>query len=459
MKIVNLNPDSNIGASAWYVNMEGHGLLMDAGVHPKCEGRAGLPLFDKIKNEEVDAIAISHCHHDHVGSLPVAQRYFPKAHVLMTELSYFLVERVLHNSVNVMIRQRDELGVREYPLYTHDEIDETAHLFQGFRYNREIEWASFEKLRQAGHISPTLEFFDAGHALGSAGLMARCSKETLFYTGDVCFQDQTILKAARFEDVQTDVLIMETTRGNRPPTVGVTRETEAARLGAAIQRVLDRKGCVLIPVFALGRTQEILAQLALMMNAGQVQKQPIYIGGLGRVFTEIYDLQAHRAHRQHTNLQLTEALNLIVLEKGQTEKMRLSGPRIFVVTAGMMSEKTAAHELAARMVGDPNQAIFFVGYADPATPGGRLKAAKDGETFMFSPSVGELTRKCQVEDFDLTAHANREDLMEFVAQADPHAILLGHGELESRLWFEEQIRKNHPKVKVIQPAPGLSVEI
>lgn len=459
MRIVNLNPDSDIGASAWYLNIEGHGLLMDAGVHPKREGRQGLPLYDLIKNEACDAIAISHCHHDHVGSLPVAQRYFPKAHVLMTELSYFLVERVLHNSVNVMMRQREELGIREYPLYSHDEIDDTAHLFQGFRYNREIEWASFEKVRRPGFVSPTLEFFDAGHALGSAGIMVRGAKETVFYTGDVCFKDQTILKAARFEDVQADVLIMETTRGNRQSAPGVTRETEAARLGAAIQRVLERKGCILIPVFALGRTQEILAQLALMMNASKVQKQPIYIGGLGRVFTEIYDLEAHRAHRQHSNLRLTQALNLVVLEKGQTEKMRLTGGRIFVVTAGMMTEKTAAHELGVRMIGDENHAIFFVGYADPETPGGRLKAAKPGETFLFSASAGELTRRCEVDDFDLTAHANREDLMDFVEEVNPKTILLGHGDEPSRQWFGEQIKKRYPRIKVIQPAPGLSVEV
>src|SRR5438876_1338416 len=197
MRIVNLNPDTGIGASAWFVELEGHGLLMDAGTHPKREGRESLPLYDKVKDEELDAIAISHCHHDHVGSLPVGLRYFPQAQVLMSELSYFLVERVLHNSVNVMKRQRDELGIKEYPLFSHDEVDEIAPLFQGFRYNREIEWAAYHKTR-AGAVSPTLEFYDAGHALGSAGLMVRGRKETLFYTGDVCFQDQTIQRGARF---------------------------------------------------------------------------------------------------------------------------------------------------------------------------------------------------------------------------------------------------------------------
>jgi Cft2 family RNA processing exonuclease len=448
----------DIGASAWLVEVDDHRILLDAGMHPKREGRDALPLFGKAGNGDLDAIAISHCHHDHVGALPVAVRHFPKAHVLMSELSYFIVERVLHNSVNVMTRQRDELGIREYPLYTHDEVDDIAPLFQGFKYNREVEWASFHKTR-ARSASPTLEFFDAGHTLGSAGILIRGKKETLFYTGDVCFHDQTILRAARFEDVKADVLIMETTRGNRPTPPGFTREAEIERLTAAIQQALKRKGCVLIPSFALGRTQEILALLALLMRAGKLKPQAVYIGGLGRVFTEIYDLEAHRTHRQHTSLQLHEALELIVLEQGQSEKMKLSGGRLFVITAGMMSENTAAHNLAARMIGDERQAIFFVGYADPDTPGGRLKAAKPGETFVFSPSAGRVTRQCEVLNFTLTAHANRGDLLDFVGRVSPRAILLGHGGEESRAWFAEQIRARHPKIKILQPQPAKTVAV
>jgi Cft2 family RNA processing exonuclease len=283
--------------------------------------------------------------------------------------------------------------------------------------------------------------------------MLRGRKETLFYTGDVCFHDQTILRAARFEDVRADVLIMETTRGNRAVPKGVTRETEIERLVAAIHQALKRKGSVMIPSFALGRTQEILALLALLMRDGKLKRQPIYIGGLGRVFTEIYDLEAHRTHRQHTSLQLHEALNLIVLDPGQAQKMKLSG-RIFVITSGMMTEKTAAHDLALRMVQDEKQSIFFVGYADPDTPGGRLKASRPGESFMFSTSGGVMTRKCDVQDCDLTAHANRDDLLDFVGQVSPRAVVLGHGGEESRRWFEEQIRSRHPKIKVIQPHSG-----
>src|ERR1051325_5501924 len=283
MRILNLNPDTDIGASAWFVDLEGHPLVLDSGMPPKRDGRAGLPLFNAVRNEDVDAIAISHCHHDHVGTLPVAVRHFPKAHVMLPEQSYFIIERVLHNSVNVMTRQRDELGIREYPLFTHDEVDDVAPLFQGFKYNREVEWSAFHKAR-AGLPSPTVEFFDAGHALGSTGMLVRGKKETLFYTGDVCFHDQTILKKAQFDGIRADVLIMETTRGNRAPTPGFTREDEVERLSQAIQRVLERKGSVLMPTFALGRTQEILALLALLMKEGKLKPQPIYIGGFGRVF-------------------------------------------------------------------------------------------------------------------------------------------------------------------------------
>lgn len=458
MRITNLNPDTDIGASGWLVEIDGHGLLMDAGVHPKREGRDSLPLYGTIRGKEVDAIAISHCHHDHVGSLPVALRYFPQAHVLMTELSYFLVERVLHNSVNVMTRQRDEMGIREYPLFSHDEIDDIAPLFQGFKYNREIDWAAFSKTR-AGLPSPSLEFFDAGHALGSAGILVRGKKETMFYTGDVCFHDQTILKKARFDGLKADVLIMETTRGNRAVPAGFTREGEIERLSQAIQRVLARKGSVLIPTFALGRTQEILALLSLLMNEKKLKRQQIFIGGLGRVFTEIYDLESHRTNRQHPDLQLHESLDLTVLEKGQAQSMGLGGGRLFVITAGMMSENTAAHDLALRMMGDERMAIFFVGYADPDTPAGRLRAAKHGETFLFSASGGEVTRKCEVEEFDLTAHANRDELLNFVSQVNPRTVLLGHGDNDSRQWFEEQIRARHPKMQIIQPGPGKEVEV
>ncbi len=385
-------------------------------------------------------------------------RQFRRAHVLMTDLSYFLAERVLHNSVNVMMRQREELGLADYPLYTHDEVDDLAPRFQGFRYQREIEWAAAHKTR-AGFESPTIEFFDAGHTLGSAGILVRGQRETLFYTGDVSFRDQTLLKGARFEDVEADVVILETTRGTREPPTGFSREAEVERFVKTLQQALKRKGSVLIPCFALGRTQEILALLAILMREGRIRRQPVYIGGLGRVFTEIYDLEAHRTHRHHTGLLLHENLNLQVLDPSSLSEIKLTGARIFVLTAGMMNEHTAAHDLAARVLGDERHAILFVGYAAPETPGGRLRTTHLGETFRFSDSAGDLTRRCEMAEFDLTAHANRSELLDFATTTADGAVILGHGSPAARDWFAGVISRCKPRLGVLQPGPGESVDI
>ncbi|MCX7872493.1 MAG: MBL fold metallo-hydrolase [Verrucomicrobiae bacterium] len=458
MKITNLNPDSDIGANSWFLEIDNHRLLLDAGTHPKKEGYQSLPMFKLIKNQEVDAIAITHCHHDHIGALPVAFRHWQRAHILLTDLSYFIAERVLHNSVNVMEHKKNELGINEYPLYTHEDIDHLYTTIQGFKYNSPVEWAAYHKAR-AGLWSPVLEFFDAGHALGAAGILVRGKKTTFFYTGDVCFRDQTLLKGARFQGVQADVLLIETTRGARHNPEPYNREKEVERFILSLENALNRKSCVLIPTFALGRTQEILAILALMTQQGRLKPQPIYIGGLGRVFTEIYDLQAHRTRRKLQNLQLRQSLNLQVLEREQLLNMKLSGARIFVLTAGMMNENTAAHELAIRIAGQERHAIFFVGYADPDSPAGRMKVSKKGEPFFFSQTAGHLIRNCELQDFDLTAHAERVDMLKFVGRVKPKVVLLGHGCDEARAWFEEQIKKHYPKIKVIQPKPGETVDI
>jgi Cft2 family RNA processing exonuclease len=124
-----------------------------------------------------------------------------------------------------------------------------------------------------------------------------------------------------------------------------------------------------------------------------------------------------------------------------------------------MSENTASLKLARRMINDERHAIFFVGYADPAAPGGRLKASRPGEPFILDPRAGQVTRRCEMEDFDLTAHANREDLLDFVGKVEPRVVLLSHGEEDSLNWFTAQIHARYPKIKVVHPKPGVAVEV
>ncbi len=455
MRITNLNPRSDIGASAWHVEIDGNGLLMDAGIHPKEVGSASLPLFGEIRDRPVDAIAITHCHHDHVGALPVAAEHFPEARILMSDLSRVLVERVLHNSVNVMEMQREESGIEEYPFYRHRQLNSLCPTFGSLPYNRSVSWGS----RRRKGSAPSLEFFDAGHSFGSAGILVRGGRQSVFYTGDVSFRDQTLLRGARFRGIKADVLILETTRGNREVDPGFSREKEIERLIGALRQVLDQGGSVLIPVFALGRTQEILSLLAMAMEEGRLRRQPVYIGGLGRVFTQIYDSYADRVPRNHPGLKLMESLRLVVMDRQKVDRIQLRRRRLFVLTAGMMSENTPAHEIGARMIEEEDHAIFFVGYAAPETPAGRLRAAAPGSVFDFSSAAGSLSRRCNLQEFDLTAHANREELMDFVGQISPRTVVLAHGEEDSQQWFAEQIRDRHPGIRVLRPGPGQSEDV
>ena len=239
-----------IGANSYLIEAGRHRIILDAGAHPREKGLDSLPNFHSVPHDSVDAIIITHAHHDHIGALPVLQRQQPRTPVFMTEPTGEVTAGMLHNSVNVMSSQRDELQIHEYPLFTHKELDGLVP-----------RW-TYRDLRKP-FILPNTDvectFFDAGHIMGSVGVMLRHGGKTLFYTGDVNFEPQTIMKAADFPTQGVDALIIETTRGDYARPEGFTRRAEKERLGKAIRETFEKNGSVLVPVFALGKSQEALA--------------------------------------------------------------------------------------------------------------------------------------------------------------------------------------------------------
>ena len=123
MKFINLTRRIEIGANCYYIEAAGQRLVLDCGMHPKLEGEEALPNFKPIANRKLDAILVSHAHLDHIGTLPVLMGRQPDARVFMSEATAEIGDALLHNSVNVMKRQREELGVTMYPLYTHRSLD------------------------------------------------------------------------------------------------------------------------------------------------------------------------------------------------------------------------------------------------------------------------------------------------------------------------------------------------
>src|SRR2546423_7320540 len=200
-------------------------------MHPKNTGEDALPCFKAIAGRDIEAILISHAHQDHIGTLPVVMRRFPRARVFMTEATAEVGSVLLHNSVNVMTRQREEIGEATYPLFTHRETDRASERWRWCPLRQRISIAG-ERAPHRERDALTFEFFEAGHVLGSTGILLRAEGKTIFYTRDVNFDDHTIMQAAGFPEEKIDVLIMECTPGDHAQPKGWRPARGERRRGA-----------------------------------------------------------------------------------------------------------------------------------------------------------------------------------------------------------------------------------
>jgi Cft2 family RNA processing exonuclease len=458
LKFINLTRRTEIGANSYYLEAAGQRLVLDCGMHPKQEGEEALPNLRALDDRPLDAIIVSHAHLDHIGTLPVLMRRQPNARIFMTETTAEIGSALLHNSVNVMTRQREELGVVMYPLFTHKETDRATDRWRwcpvGQPFTLEGERAS-----RKGGDALTVEFVDAGHVLGAAGVILRAEGRTIFYSGDVNFDDQTITAGAVFPEAGVDVLIMETTRGDHPLPEGFTRAAEERRLAEAISRAFSAGGCILMPVFALGKTQEALGMIYKFRKEKLLGEFPIYIGGLSVKMTEIYDRRALTTRRLLPRLQLLEEVNPFVLNGQTIHDSPARGGRIYALSSGMMTPKTLSNIFARRVIENPEHSIFFVGYADPESPAGILKAAKPDELVSLDPDEPPLRLRCQIEQFQFSAHASRESIVEYVKRLAPKKIVLVHGDMPAVEWTHAQLAAALPGSEVIVPKPGVELEL
>lgn len=445
MKLTDLNRDGGIGANSLFIQLGDLKILLDCGLHPKKTGRAATPDLSLLRGVQLDLIIITHCHLDHIGSLPVAMREHPEAAVIMTTSSRMLIERMLHNSANVMMRQREEADIKDYPLFTHEEIDRCARRLTGLQMGH-------AKRFRGGKDEVEITFHAAGHVAGAAGLEIKHKHRHIFFTGDVLFESQRTIPGARFPAGHFDTLVMETTRGTseRPP--GKERVNEIARLISTINDTIQRGGSILIPVFALGRMQEILSVLHDARKFGRVVECPIYASGLGVDLADYFDEIA----RKTKHIQFTRTILKDLKVKSLPRKLNPGeDPQqnsLYLVSSGMMVENTPSYTLASGLLKQARNTIAFVGFCDPETPGGRLLATKPGDDFVFEAAHVKTKVKARIERFELSGHADREELLEFAVQTQARSIVLTHGDPLARAWFKGELAKVSAST-VLDPVP------
>jgi Cft2 family RNA processing exonuclease len=460
LKFLNLTRRTEIGANSYYLEIRGHRLVLDCGMHPKNTGEDALPDLRAIAGREIEAILISHAHQDHIGTLPVVMRRFPRARVFMTEATAEVGNVLLHNSVNVMTRQREEIGEMSYPLFTHRETDRASERWRWCPLHQRISIAG-ERAPQREKDALTFEFFEAGHVLGSAGILVRAEGQTVFYSGDVNFDDQTIMQAAIFPEEKVDALIMECTRGDHAKPAGWTRPGEEQRFAQALVNAFDRGACVLVPVFALGKTQEMLAMLYKFRRQSRMfsKEFPIYIGGLSSKFTDIYDRRAQMTRRQLPRLQLMREVAPFILNDETVRDAPLRPGRVYALSSGMMIPKTLSNVFARRLIENPRHSIFFVGYASPQSPAGLLREADTGGEVALDPDKPPQRVRCNIEQFQFSAHATREALIEYAKKISPRKIVLVHGDPSAVEWMRATLSAELPDSEVIVPEPGVELEL
>jgi Cft2 family RNA processing exonuclease len=452
MNYTDLNRAGGIGSNCALIELGRFKFLVDAGLHPKGVGLEAMPELDLLKGVDLDFIILTHCHLDHLGALPVVVRMYPGIPVFMTQPSQILAPRMLRNSVNVMKRQREEQGIAEYPLYTFAEVERLRTNIRPLRFEQP------EVIRKKGD-QLTLTFYPSGHVAGAASLLIEHQGRTIYHTGDILFDDLLTLPGARIPSLKADVVITETTRGLNERAAGKDREAEWERLYEAIDATLARGGTCLLPVFALGRLQEVLAMLYDGRKRGKLRRAPVYAAGLGMDIVEIFD-------------QISRETGLVKFRKRLIRDLRVEQARyptqpgfekmpkgIYVLSSGMMVEKTPSYALASCLLHDANNSIFFVGYCDPDTPGGALKRCSKGDPFRFESYNLDSRVQAEVDSFDLSGHADREELMDLIAEFEPNHVVLTHGDPQARQWFAEQILKEQLVPNVIDPQPCVRCQI
>ncbi len=444
MRLMDLNPHGGIGANCTICEAGGFRFAIDSGLHPKHAGTDALPSHSKLDRNSLDFIILTHCHLDHLGSLPLLSREHEDAPVLLSYPSSVLARRMLSNSISVMKRQRNELNLTELPLYGRGDLSSLYDRMKTLPIKRPF---TLEKDGRSIEVT----FHHAGHVAGAVSVEIKTPGERILFTGDILFDGQRTLDGADPLLEKVNTLVTETTRGLSHREPSRQRESEMVTLLEDARRTLERGGSVLIPVFALGRMQEMIVVLDEAFRRNALPKTPVFCSGLGMDLVNHFHEISKNTTRVRFNRKVLRSLGARPLprkiEPGREPPMQ----GIYLVSSGMLVEHTPSYVMASTLLGDERNSILFVGYCDPSTPGGQLLQAEHGSPFEFEAYNQIESIRAKIRQFDLSGHADREQLVAYAQKLSPANIFLHHGDPEARSWFADALHSTG--AKIINPEP------
>ena len=409
-------------------------VLVDCGLY---QGGEELELRNRkpfpYRPPELTAVVVTHAHLDHTGLLPrlVAEGY--SGPIYCTKPSRGLISLVLQDAgelqeeeVRYARQKRYSQHAEPKPLYTADDARRALKLLRPLPFHAEQELFPGVRAR----------FVRAGHLLGAAtveisGKGADGERRTWCFSGDVGRYGVPILKDPEPPADPPAAMLLESTYGDRRHA----QEDAAQALGAIIEETYARGGMVVIPAFALGRTQDVIYYLHQLTDAGRLDPSTVFVDSpMALQATQIYD-QAESEHDEelagHEHRLLGEGSFVAVRTVDQSKALNTRGqPAVIVAASGMANGGRVVHHLLHRL-GDPRSSVVFVGYQAAGTRGralvdGAETIAIHGQTVWVKAKIHQL--------HGLSAHADRDELLRWCQALPgvPQRIFLNHGEDPAR---------------------------
>lgn len=432
-----------VTGSQHLLDINGKRVLLDCGLYQgrRAEARQKNETFH-FDPQSVDALVLSHAHIDHTGNIPSLVKRGYDGPIYATRATAALCNVMLRDSA--FLQEKDAEWLRKKrkeeiePLYSIADAEEALQRFIGMPYSRPF------------FIAPELQvtYRDAGHILGSASVTLefqdRGRKLRFAFSGDWGRAGAPILRDPDQLD-ELDVLILESTYGNRRHNDFANLENELAEL---VTSVYQRGGKIVIPAFAVGRTQALVYYLNKLWQTNRIPEMPVYVDSplavnateIFRAHPECFDRETNRVFMEDGRDPFGFARLNYVRALDDSKKLNdLTTPAIIISASGMAEAGRVLHHLAHH-IGRPENCVLLVGFMAEHTLGRRL-----GEGLTEAKILGEIfERRCEVRKLDgLSAHADCEELLTLVRRQNPKRlkhIFLVHGEPEPAEALAESIR-------------------